>query len=74
MSHWYLWVGTARGLWGGFQGRVVCGLRRRVVKLLIRFRLLDVRWLGRRVRDYRLVTREERRRGAGTVRWLEKTV
>ena len=46
-------------------------LGRRVVKLLIRFRLLDVGWLGRRVRGHWLVARVEQGRGAGTVRWLE---
>ena len=63
-------VETARGLRGGLQGRVVGRLGRRVVSLLrLRFRLLDVGWLGWR---RRLVTREKGRRGAGTVAWLEK--
>ena len=65
--------GAARVLGGGLRrrGGVVVGrLGRRVVDLL---RLLDVRGLGRRVRAHRRpVAREERRRWARAIGWLEE--
>ena len=66
-------AGAARVLGGGLRrrGGVVVGrLGRRVIHLL---GLLDVRGLGRRVRDHRWpVAREERRRWARAVGWLEE--